>query len=109
MSKDEHSTGIILAGEPALAANLQFYLPRFASHAGNLFHSLSGLSVKEVKDYLKDFNFEVEALEMIAERGKKTSFRILDRTLKNLFRNINPTDLISVKDIEKAGEMMMFK
>lgn len=107
MNKDEHSTGLILAGEPALQERLKYYLPRFASRAGNLFYELSGLSKNEVKDYLSDFDFTPEALDTISQRGSRTSFRILDQTLKNLFRNLQPVNAITQEDVEKAGAMMM--
>lgn len=107
MAKDEHSAGFLLAGEPALRENLKYYLPRFASRAGNLFYEFSGLSAKEVKEYLSDFNFTAEALDAIAKKGVKTSFRALDRTLKNLFRNVEPKDTITLSDVHRAGRMMM--
>jgi type II secretory pathway predicted ATPase ExeA len=103
---DAHSTGLVLAGEPALRVNLQHYVPQFENRI-KLGYTLRGLCKAEVVKYLEDFNFEDGALEVIAQRGEDTSFRTLWMTLYNVFdAKEDVTGLITRGDIEAARRIM---
>lgn len=106
---DQCEVGLIVAGEPALESMLKLYLPRFANRA-DYFVKMKGLTDIEIRDYLKDFNADDEAFEIIVNRGTNAQtgcFRLLNRTLKNILRIKQDDSIITKKDLNIASNMMM--
>lgn len=110
---DQCDIGLIVAGEPALESMLRTYLPRFANRA-DYYVKLRGLKGNEVEEYLGNMNITPGAIEELKNRGtnKQTGcFRLLNRTLKNLFRMKDQMkddeSEITEQDIKMASKMMM--
>lgn len=108
---DQSDVGMVIAGEPKLEAQIKSYLARFANRI-DFFVSLSGLSKDEVENFLKGYDIEEEALTELKIRACNTQtgcFRLLDRTLNNVFRILRDKDetVITLKVIEQASSMMM--
>lgn len=88
---DQSEVGLVLAGEPELAHHVVMQLPRLASRV-EISAELAGLSAKEVESYFEDYEIDRDALELLKKRAinrSTGSFRVLDRTLNNLFRHMN--------------------
>lgn len=104
--------GIVLSGEPNLENLVRSYLERLANR-NEACYELNGLVSDEVKDYLKEFNFDNEALEEMIRRAtnnKTGCFRILNRTMKNISRNMtSPNELITLDIVMKATRMTLIK
>lgn len=106
---DQSDVGLVIAGEPRLEALVKAHLPRFANRV-DFYACLKGLSRKEVEKFLDGYNFDELAFEEMVHRAtnnKTGCFRLLDRTLKNVLRIVNPAAVITLDDIIKASEMMM--
>ncbi|MBV1817623.1 AAA family ATPase [Bacteroidales bacterium MSK.15.36] len=108
---DQSDVGMVIAGEPKLEAQIKSYLARFANRI-DFFVSLSGLSKDEVTNFLKGYDIEDEALAELKIRACNTQtgcFRLLDRTLNNVFRILREKGetVITLKVIEQASSMMM--
>jgi hypothetical protein len=108
---DQSDVGIVIAGEPKLEAQIKSYLVRMANRV-DFYASLRGLTAAEVKGYLDGYNVEPEALAELTARAcnlQTGCFRLLDRTLNNVFRILAETGgkTITLKTIEQASSMMM--
>lgn len=106
---DQSNVGLVIAGEPRLEVMVKSYLNRFANRV-DFYSSLKGLSKDEVKEYLSGYNFTEDAIAEIATRACNSQtgcFRLLDRTLKNIFRIADQDDEITVEIIRQASNMMM--
>lgn len=108
---DQSDVGIVIAGEPMLEVQIKSYLTRMANRV-DFYASLHGLSQEEVAGYLDSCTMEPEALAELKARACNMHtgcFRLLDRTLSNVFRILsdNGGDTITVKTIEQASAMMM--
>lgn len=108
---DYSSCGLVIAGEPSLEAQIKKYLDQYANRnlAGT---ELRGLNEQEIEEYLADYEIEPEALSELKVRGRNQRtgcFRLLDRTMRNVFRILSQTggDAITLKIIEQASAMMM--
>lgn len=110
---DQADVGIVIAGEPKLEAQIKSYLARMANRV-DFYVSLRGLSLSEVESFLKGYEVELEP-EAFAELKARACnqqtgcFRLLDRTLSNIFRILAETggDTVTLKIIEQASSMMM--
>lgn len=103
--------GLVIAGEPKLETLIKGYLERFANRV-DARTALTGLTEKEVRDYLNGFPFESDALEEMIVRGtngKSGCFRLLARTLDNVLRvhRADGGETITLDTILKASSMMM--
>lgn len=106
---DQSQVGLVIAGEPRLEVMIKSYLNRFANRV-DFYSSLKGLRKDEVKTWLSYYNFTEEAVEEITARACNSHtgcFRLLDRTLKNIFRIADQDDEITVEIIKQASNMMM--
>jgi len=108
---DQSDVGIVIAGEPKLEAQIKSYLARMANRV-DFYASLRGLSLAEVESYLDGYKVESDALSELRARAcnmQTGCFRLLDRTLSNVFRILSETggDTINLKMIEQASSMMM--
>ena len=108
---DQSDVGMVIAGEPRLEAQIKSYLTRFANRV-DFYASLKGLQAKDVERYLEGYKIEQEALNELVSRAcnnQKGCFRLLDRTLNNVFRimNENAQETINLKTIAQASNMMM--
>lgn len=108
---DQSDVGLVIAGEPKLEATIKTYLVRMANRV-DFYASLRGLSQKEVEDYLAGYEIEPEAMAEIKARAcnmQTGCFRLLDRTLSNIFRIMEESnkETITLKVIEQASSMMM--
>ncbi len=108
---DQADVGIVIAGEPKLEAQIKNYLGRMANRV-DFYASLRGLTASEVESYLAGFDVDLDALSEIRARAcdiQSGCFRLLDRTLQNVFRILSETggDRITLKIIEQASSMMM--
>ena len=108
---DQSDVGMVIAGEPKLESQIKSYLTRFANRV-DFYTCFKGLTRKEVETYLKDYEVEDEAMEELVHRanGNQTGcFRLLDRTLRNVFRIMNEQELrvITPEVIKEASNMMM--
>lgn len=108
---DQADVGLVIAGEPALEAQIKSYLPRFANRV-DCYAALGGLSEAEIRQYLNGYEVEPDALRELAARAQNRQngcFRLLDRTLKNVFRILKETGqiVITMEVIGKASGMMM--
>lgn len=111
---DQADVGLVIAGEPKLESQIKGYLARFANRV-DFYYILTGLTKKEVLEYLKPFPFTDEALQEMVKRAVNPQtgcFRLLDRTLNNIIRLLdnqdgdNPAE-ITLDLIAKASDMMM--
>jgi len=106
---DQSNVGLIIAGEPSLESKVKGYLARFANRV-DFYSCLKGISKSEVKEFLCEFNFTEEAESEMYTRASNHQngcFRLLDRTLKNIFRVAATQDEITPDIIRKASSMMM--
>lgn len=108
---DKCKAGLIIAGEPNLENMLKAYLPRFANRT-DYYVKLKGLSNVEIEKYLDTLNITEEALKILEHRGNNSQtgcFRLLNRTIKNLMRVIESSNVeqITSKEIKLASNMMM--
>ena len=108
---DQSDVGIVIAGEPKLEAQIKSYLVRMANRV-DFYASLRGLSQNEVEEYLSGYEVEPEAMAEIKARAcnlQTGCFRLLDRTLSNVFRILEESGgyRITLKTIEQASSMMM--
>lgn len=106
---DQSNVGLVIAGEPRLEIMIKTYLNRFANRI-DFYTKLSGLSKEEVKSYLEYFNITEDAANELVARATESQvgcFRLLDRTLKNIFRIIDKNEEITSEIIYKASNMMM--
>lgn len=108
---DQSSVGIVIAGEPKLEILIKNYIDRFANRI-DFYHQLSGLTKKEVEDYLKDYPITAEAMIELKNRATNPTngcFRLLDRTMNNVFRIVeeNEAQEITLNIINQASSMMM--
>lgn len=106
---DQCKVGLVIAGEPQLEIVIKTYLNRFANRI-DFYTKLGGLSKSEVKAYLEYFNITEDAANELIVRATETQvgcFRLLDRTLKNIFRIIGKDEEITSEIISKASNMMM--
>lgn len=106
---DQSEVGLVIAGEPRLETLVKGYLNRFANRI-DFYTKLNGLSKNEVKDYLSQLNITDDAVNELVTRAVGSQvgcFRLLDRTLKNIFRIIDKDDEITSEVIAKASSMMM--
>lgn len=108
---DQSDVGIVIAGEPKLEAQIKSYLVRMANRV-DFYASLRGLSQNEVEEYLSGYEVEPEAMAEIKARAcnlQTGCFRLLDRTLSNVFRILEESGSyrITLKTIEQASSMMM--
>ncbi|MEG0178043.1 MAG: AAA family ATPase [Oscillospiraceae bacterium] len=107
---DQSDVGIVIAGEPKLEVQLKSYIERMANRI-DFYASLGGLCGKEVEEFLQSLDIEDGALEELKSRAygsRSGCFRLLDRTLSNVFRVIKDEgQTITSKTIEKASGIMM--
>lgn len=106
---DQSTVGIVIAGEPKLEILVRSYLNRFANRV-DFYSSLKGLKRDEVKGFLDGLNFTEDAINEMITRATNSSsgcFRLLDRTLKNIYRLASPGDEVTIDVIRKASGMMM--
>lgn len=108
---DQSDVGIVIAGEPMLEVQIKNHLTRMANRV-DFYASLHGLSQEEVTGYLDSCTLDPDALAELKARACNMHtgcFRLLDRTLSNVFRILseNGGDTITVKTIEQASAMMM--
>ena len=108
---DQSDVGLVIAGEPKLEATIKTYLARMANRV-DFYASLRGLSPSEVESYLGGYDVQPEAMVEIKARAcnmQTGCFRLLDRTLSNVFRILEESgrETITLKVIEQASSMMM--
>lgn len=104
---DQSEVGLVLAGEPELADHLIMQLPRLASRV-EISAELVGITGREVESYFENYEIDKEALELLKKRATNRnvgSFRVLDRTMNNLFRYMNEhgETRITVALVEQAA------
>lgn len=108
---DRSRMGLVIAGEPCLEARIKTLLPRMANRM-DFYWKLQGLTASEVEGYFKGFEVEREALDELMHRAcdpQNGCFRLLDRTIKNVFRLLDQHEeqRITLKRIQQASSMMM--
>lgn len=108
---DQSDVGMVIAGEPKLEAQIKSYLTRFANRV-DFYASLKGLSGKEVEKFLEGYEVDEAALAELKARAcnhQTGCFRLLDRTLNNVFRILNERgkNSITLDVISQASNMMM--
>jgi DNA transposition AAA+ family ATPase len=108
---DKSNVGLVIAGEPKLEAQIKTYLPRMANRV-DFYALLRGLTPGEVEGYLGGYDVQPEAMTEIKARAcnmQTGCFRLLDRTLSNVFRILAESgkETITLKVIEQASSMMM--
>lgn len=106
---DQNTVGVVIAGEPKLEILVRSYLNRFANRV-DFYSSLKGLRRDEVKGFLEGLNFTEDAVEEMIIRATNTAngcFRLLDRTLKNIYRLVSSGEEVTIDIIRKASGMMM--
>lgn len=108
---DQSDVGMVIAGEPQLEAKIKSYLTRFANRV-DFYASLKGLSNKEVDNLLEGYDIEEDALAELKARACNSQtgcFRLLDRTLNNVFRILRERgkNTITLSTINQASNMMM--
>lgn len=108
---DQSTVGLVLAGEPALKVQIETVLPRLANRF-DFYAELRGLRAEEVKQYLGGFDIDEAALKELTRRAcneRNGCFRLLDRTLKNVFRLLEQQEdsRITLNIIDAASDMMM--
>lgn len=108
---DGADVGIVIAGEPALESYLKGYDERFAKRM-DFYYKLHGLTRDEIQQYLKGFDVDEEAVNVLAARGTNSQngcFRLFDRTLNNVLRILQAKKMtrINMKVINEASSMMM--
>lgn len=108
---DQTDVGMVIAGEPRLEAQIKSYLNRFANRI-DFYANLKGLAGKEVEAFLAGYEVDEDALAELKARACNNQtgcFRLLDRTLNNVFRILNNRGerRITVEIISQASGMMM--
>ncbi len=106
---DQSSVGIVIAGEEKLEYLIASFLQRFANRIGYSI-KLQGLKKEDVYEYLKEYNFTPEALEIMVNRAtnKRTGcFRLINRTLRRILKIADSNELITKEIVEEASEMML--
>lgn len=108
---DQSDVGIVIAGEPKLEAQIKSYLARMANRV-DFYVSLRGLSANEVEGFLGGYEVDQDALTELKARAcnmQTGCFRLLDRTISNVFRILSETSgsTVTLKMIEQASNMMM--
>lgn len=106
---DQSQVGLVIAGEPRLETLVKGYLNRFANRI-DFYTTLRGLSRDEIKNYLSYYSITEDAITELTSRAAGSNvgcFRLLDRTLKNIFRIIDVEDEITIETIRQASNMMM--
>ena len=108
---DQADVGLVIAGEPKLEVQIKNYLARMANRV-DFYTSLRGLKPAEVEEDLAGYDVAPDALaELIARacNAQTGCFRLLDRTMNNVFRIMreNGSETITYKIIEQASSMMM--
>ena len=108
---DQADVGLVIAGEPKLEVQIKNYLARMANRV-DFYTSLRGLKPAEVEEYLAGYDVAPDALAELIARACNTQtgcFRLLDRTMNNVFRIMreNGSETITYKIIEQASSMMM--
>ncbi|HWP52210.1 MAG TPA: AAA family ATPase [Clostridia bacterium] len=108
---DKSSVGIVMAGEPKLEAQVKGYLERMANRV-EFYARLNGLAPSEVEGFLNGFDIADDAMLELKARACNSQtgcFRLLDRTLSNVFRILKDegSGVITLKMIEQASSMMM--
>ncbi len=108
---DKSPVGIVMAGEPKLEAQVKSYLARMANRV-EFYARLNGLTPSEVEGFLTGFDIEDNAMLELKARAcnpQTGCFRLLDRTLSNVFRikDGSGSEAITIRMIEQASSMMM--
>ncbi len=108
---DKSPVGIVMAGEPKLEAQVKSYLARMANRV-EFYARLNGLAPSEVEGFLRGFDIDDNAMLELKARAcnpQTGCFRLLDRTLSNVFRILKDegSGVITFKLIEQASSMMM--
>ncbi|PYG86711.1 hypothetical protein LY28_02737 [Ruminiclostridium sufflavum DSM 19573] len=108
---DQCDVGMVIAGEPKLEAQIKSYLVRFANRV-DFCARLRGLSGKEVESFLEGYEIDEDALAELKARACNNQtgcFRLLDRTLNNVFRILKEhgSNTVTLDTISKASSMMM--
>lgn len=108
---DQSDVGMVIAGEPRLEAQIKSYLARFANRI-DFYANLKGLTGKEVEAFLDGYEIDGDALAELKARACNNQtgcFRLLDRTLNNVFRILNNRGerRITAAVIGQASAMMM--
>lgn len=108
---DQADVGLVIAGEPRLEAQIKSYLARFANRI-DFYANLKGLTGKEVEGFLAGYEIDGAALAELKARACNTQtgcFRLLDRTLNNVFRILRSRGerRITAEIINQASSMMM--
>lgn len=108
---DQSQVGIVIAGEPRLESEIKGRLERFANRV-DFYYKLKGLTRKEVETYMEGYEVEAPAMEELVRRASNPQngcFRLLDRTLNNVFRILadKGQDQITLKVLSEASSMMM--
>lgn len=106
------SCGIILAGEPGLDTLITNALPRLANRT-LLGAKLSGLTEEDVRGYLSRYDITPEAMTELKRRALNSRtgcFRLLERTLRNVHRILEPRSgatTITAETIRQATSLMI--
>lgn len=108
---DQSDVGMIIAGEPRLESEIKNYLTRFGNRI-DLYWKLKGLSPAEVREYMKEYDADDDAVAELTARAcnnKSGCFRLLDRTMKNVIRVMEENNeiRINLKTVKQASVMMM--
>lgn len=108
---DQSNVGIVVAGEPRLEGQIKNWLPRLANRI-DFYTTLRGLTADEIAGYFGNMAIDKDALAELANRAcnqKNGCFRLLDRTLNNVFRLLEQRgeQRITLKLIHAASSMMM--
>lgn len=108
---DQSDVGMVIAGEPRLEAQIKSYLARFANRI-DFYANLKGLTAKEVEGFLAGYDIDTGALAELKARACNNQtgcFRLLDRTLNNVFRILQNRGerRITAEIINQASSMMM--
>lgn len=109
---DKSPVGIVMAGEPKLEAQVKGYLARMANRV-EFYARLNGLAPSEVEGFLTGFDIDDNAMLELKARAcnpQTGCFRLLDRTLNNVFRikdGNGGSGAITLKLINQASSMMM--
>ncbi len=108
---DQSTLGVVFAGEPGLREQIENQLPRLANRIGP-YYKLEGLTAQEVRQYLEGFDIDEDALKELTRRAcnaRNGCFRLLDRTLRNVFRLLGQQEdqRITLNVIDAACDMML--
>lgn len=107
---DSSSVGVVLCGEPKLQMMLELYMERTSNRI--VYQTeLTGLTPKELDQYLEGYAITPEALTELRKRGctgKSSCFRLLSLTLDNVMELLKQTGetTITLPVIHQACSMM---